>query len=160
MNKMRLSALAVTATMTGALLSAPATSAVSAEPDERVQGRQTFVLLEGAETSLVIGKGVIHAKGTDVVVSGRVDRFEFPDGNLTLRHKVKKGTTHEHFDTVTCYGTFTERGTWRITDGTGAYADARGSGTYRVSGDIVGCDEDAAPEVFFVKVNAKGTLSY
>ena len=62
----------------------------------------------------IAATGPIHAKGTDVVTGEFKDRFEFPDGNVLIKHKPKgKGT--ESFDPVTCLFTFTEKGTWKTT---------------------------------------------
>jgi hypothetical protein len=44
--------------------------------------------------------------------------------------------------------------------GTGAYADVQGNGTYRVFGQGFGCDENKTPEVFILRIVAKGPLSY
>ncbi len=104
----------------------------------------------------VLGFGPIHAKGTDHVVSDTQDVFVFPAGTLSVTHKPKK--THESSDPVTCLFTFSERGTYRITGGTGAYAGAWGHGNYRVQGTSIGCDQNAAPEVFTLTINAKGPL--
>ena len=69
------------------------------------------------DVSLVLGFGTIHAKGTNVNLSEFKERFEFPDGNVIIKHKPKAGTTHENYDPTTCYFNFTERGTWKIGQG-------------------------------------------
>lgn len=102
----------------------------------------------------VLGFGPIHAKGVDQVISDTEDVFQFPAGSLSVTHMPKK--SHESSDPVTCLFTFTERGTYRITGGTGAYAGASGHGNYRVAGTSIGCDE--TPEVFTLTINAKGPL--
>ena len=58
-------------------------------------------------------------------------------------------------------------GRWRVTRGTGDYADAAGRGRYRVVGEGIGrknaqgqCSENRPPRVFYVKIRAVGTLSY
>ena len=94
------------------------------------------------------------------MISDFKDRFKFPDGNVVIKHKPKKGSCKESFDPVTCLFTFTERGTWKTVKGTGAYADVQGSGTYRVLGQGFGCDENKPPEVFILRIVAKGPLSY
>ena len=44
--------------------------------------------------------------------------------------------------------------------GRGAYANAQGSGTYKLIGEGFGCEEDQAPDAFYVKITAKGNLTY
>ena len=88
-------------------------------------------------------------------------RFCGAEGKIRLswneiRHRATKpGTTS--VDEVTCLTTYTERGTYRVTSGTGAYEDARGHGHYRVKVVSIGCDEDA-PEVFTLEIRASGPL--
>lgn len=108
----------------------------------------------------IAATGPIHARGTDVVIDDTKDRFKFPDGNVIIKHKPQKGSSHESFDPVTCLFTFTERGTWKTIKGTGAYAQVEGNGTYRVLGQGFGCDQNGPPEVFILRIVAKGPLSY
>ena len=81
----------------------------------------------------MLGFGPIHAKGKDKVLGPRKDRFVFPNGTVLLRHK-PSAPGQDTFDEKTCYFKFVERGTWRVTDGTGAYNGASGHGRYRVRG--------------------------
>lgn len=157
---------AVGVLLLGAMLSAPATVdvAIASETTDRAAGNQTFLVISTDPTEngegTIAATGPIHAKGHDVPVNGRTDRFEFPDGNLIVKHKPKKGSGHDSFDPATCLFTFVERGTWKVGDGsTGAYANASGSGTYRVVGQGFSCD-DAQPDPISVQIKAKGNLSY
>ena len=152
-----------TALLAGALLTSPLASASESETDATAAQHQRFVLIQGdAEESggPIAATGPIHARGTDVVLGNRKDRFEFPDGNLIIKHKPKSGLTTESFDPVTCLFTFKEQGTWRAIKGTGAYTQVQGHGTYRVLGQGVGCDQDRPPEVFILRIVARGPLSY
>ena len=123
---------------------------------------QHFLLLSNdpsdTATPVIIATGPIHAKGTDTVVSDTRDTFKFPHGTLSIEHHAKKKSVKDSFDAVTCYFTHTERGTYKVTGGTRAYANARGHGHYslRVSG--VGCDQNAPPEVFILVIRASGPL--
>ena len=144
----------------GALLAMPP----SATAGDRHPGHtrvQRFLFL-GTDPSLqgtpatVVANGPIHAKGTDTVISDTEDRIAFPDGTITLTHAPKKSS--EHVDPTTCLFRFTERGTYRITGGTGAYEGAKGHGKYRVRGLGVACDENAPPEVFMIRIFAKGPI--
>jgi hypothetical protein len=149
--------------MAGALLSAPSVSASGSETARTAAQTQRFVLIQSdpeASGGPIAANGPIHARGKDVVISDFKDRFEFPDGNVVIKHKPKAGSSVESFDPVTCLFTFTERGTWKTVKGTDAYADVQGNGTYRVLGQGFGCDQKKPPEVFILRIVAKGALSY
>ena len=107
---------------------------------------------------LIIANGPIHAQGTDVVVSETRDIFKFPKGTLSIRHHAKKRSMKESFDPVTCLFKYRERGIYKVTGGTGAYAKARGHGHYSVRVSGVGCDETAAPDPFSLEIKASGPL--
>jgi hypothetical protein len=149
------------AVLAGALLSAPPARASGSETDATA-AHQRFVLIQSDPEESggpIAATGPIHARGTDVVIGDFKDRFEFPDGNLIIRHK-PKGLSNESFDPITCLFTFRERGTWKAVNGTGAYTQVQGNGTYRVLGQGVGCDQNKPPEVFILRIVAKGPLSY
>jgi hypothetical protein len=123
---------------------------------------QRFVLVQTdpeVEGGPIAANGAIHAKGKDVVLSDFKDRFEFPDGNVVIKHKPKEGTSVDRFDPVTCLFTFRERGSWKAVRGSGAYEGVSGSGTYRVLGQGFGCSENQPPGVFFLRIVARGALS-
>ena len=149
--------------LAGALMSAPPAGATDSETDDRAAQRQRFVLIQSDPQESggpIAATGPIHARGTDVVISDFKDRFKFPDGNVVIKHKPEKGSAHESFDPVTCLFTFTERGTWKTIKGTGVYSQVQGNGTYRVLGQGIGCDQNRPPEVFILRIVAKGPLSY
>jgi hypothetical protein len=134
-------------------------AAVGGGEDHHHSHLQRFLLIStdpNATDLPVLAFGPIHARGVDHVVSDTEDVFEFPDGNLSVTHTPT--TSHDYSDPVTCLSTYKERGSYEITGGTGAYADASGHGHYRVSVKAIGCDQNAAPEVFTLTINAKGPL--
>jgi hypothetical protein len=139
------------------------TLGIAAPAGASTTGTQTFLLLGNdpseSAPSIVIANGPVHARGTDVQVSNSIDRFVFPAGNLKIHHKVTAGTSQDSFDPVTCYGTHRERGTFEVTNGTGAYKAATGSGTYRLTITFVGCDPSAAPDFFSLQIHATGTMT-
>jgi hypothetical protein len=164
MTTSRTRALALFAALTGVMLGVPASSATGQSgTTAAAQGHQRFLLIstdpseQGGGT--VAGFGPIHAKGTDVVINDHRDRFKFPAGNVVIRHRAAKGSTHESHDSKTCYLRFSERGTWTAVSGTGAYAKVDGGGTYRVLGQGFGCGKQP-PEVFSLTIRARGHLSY
>jgi hypothetical protein len=108
-------------------------------------------------TSTLIATGPVHARGTDVQISNTKDKFVFPKGTLNILHKA--GHSKNAFDKVTCYGTFTETGTYKVTGGTGAYKGAHGHGNYTVKASFVGCSQTSPPDVFMLEINAFGPLA-
>ena len=163
MTRPRARALAIAAVLTGAMLSVPASSATGQSTTAAVHGHQRFLLIgtdPNEEGGIVLGFGPIHAKGKDVVINDNRDRFEFPRGNVVIRHRAAKGGSHESHDSKNCYLKFTERGTWTAVSGTGAYAKVSGGGTYRVLGQGVACEANRPPEVFSLTIRARGQLRY
>ncbi|MCW2772415.1 MAG: hypothetical protein JWN91_741, partial [Nocardioides sp.] len=139
--KARTHVLTTVVVLAGALLSVPAADAANTAVRS---GHQRFVLITtdpNNDGGPIAANGVIHAKGTDVVISDHRDRFEFPDGNVVIRHHVVKGSQHESLDPTTCLFTHRERGTWKTIRGTQAYADVSGRGTYRLVVQGFGCDQ-------------------
>jgi hypothetical protein len=151
---------AVLATVVAVLGVSTAASASAAQHSSgKHQGVEHFVLLQtdpNAAGPIAIASGPIHARGTDIVINDNNDVFKFPAGTVRVHHVAKH--SHSTFDKVTCYGTQTETGTYRISSGTGAYDDAHGHGTYSVSVHAVGCDQNAPPEIFSLVVRASGPL--
>jgi hypothetical protein len=149
-----LSLISATALVVGGL----APSAIGSTTS--TSGTEHFLILSTSETgdSAVVGTGPIHARGTDVAVTEHRDRFVFPDGVLRIHHVA---TSHrESFDPVTCLGRFSESGTYTVLDGTKAYANATGSGTYHVRGYFLGCTEGDPSNVVSVVITASGPLSF
>ena len=91
-------------------------------------------------------------------MTGEPPQRKFPDGNVLINHK-PDGPATETFDPTTCYFTFTEKGTWKTTGGSGAYTAVQGSGTYKSVVEGFGCEENEAPDVFYLKITAKGDLA-
>jgi hypothetical protein len=149
--------------LAGALLSAPSVSASGGKIDRTAAPSQKFVLIQSDPSESggpIAATGPIHARGTDVVIDDFHDRFKFPAGNVVIKHKPARSGSSESFDPVTCLFTFIEHGTWKTVNGTGAYADVQGSGTYRVLAQGFGCDENRPPKVFILRIVGKGSLSY
>jgi hypothetical protein len=108
-------------------------------------------------TSIAIATGPIHARGTDYQLTPTKDRTTFPQGSITVVHHV--GHSTDTFDPTTCAGMHTETGTYQIVDGTRAYDDARGHGTYRLTVTFVGCSQTAPPQLSQLRVDAFGPLT-
>ena len=103
----------------------------------------------------VLGFGPIHAKGVDKQVSGHKDIFTFPNGSLIIRHQRVSGSRSH--DSATCLFRFTERGTYQVARGTGAYVGAHGHGHYVVHGKFVACHR-GPPVAAMVQIRAHGPL--
>jgi hypothetical protein len=106
----------------------------------------------------ISASGPIHALGRDKVLSNTKDRFNFPKGCIVVVHKPKHNT--QSGDPGSCTFRFTETGTYIVTGGTGLYAHAKGSGTYRLNGIVIGCSQNKPPLASSVIINASGPLSY
>lgn len=105
---------------------------------------------------IVLAFGPIHAKGVDTPVNDRKDVFRFPQGSLVVRHHATAHTNRH--DPVTCLTAFSERGTYRVVRGTGAYAGAQGHGHYRVRVQFVACTQHSRPQAFSLEIRAHGPL--
>jgi hypothetical protein len=139
----------------GLVTMAAASSASGAVPTEHIVGLQNNPTKNGL--AVIIGNGPIHAHGRDVVVNGHTDKFVFPKGSITIKHR--NTSQHQHFDKVTCYGTFIQRGTYKVTGGTGAYSGASGHGKFVVRGVSFGCSQHKPPRIFQLTLHASGPLS-
>src|SRR5690242_19183241 len=156
----RVRLLALVLALTGALLSVPSAVAIGGHTTGRATGHQRFVALSNNAIKpggVVVGFGPIHAKGKDKQISGHLDRFIFPQGSVKIRHKKVGGNSH--FDKRTCYGTFSEHGTWKAVSGTGRYAKVSGGGKYRVNASFVECSQNKPPRIFQLQIHASGPLS-
>jgi len=125
-------------------------------------GTQHFLLLQTDPNSngpqALIATGPIHAAGKDVALTDTLDRFVFPRGNVRIKHTPQ--SSHDSFDPVTCLGTFTETGTYKLVSGTGAYDGVSGHGTYSLQAFFVGCSQTEPPSVFTLQIKAHGPISF
>jgi hypothetical protein len=84
------------------------------------------VILNGDFTAA----GVDQISTSDANVSA--DVFVLPGGSFKVVHTGKGGS--QTFDFKTCFYTFSQPGTYRLSGGTGVYRGISGHGTYTVSG--------------------------
>lgn len=113
------------------------------------------------DTSKVIAAGPIRGVGTFEETSDPdLVRFVFPDGSVILNAPSTEES--EDFNERTCSGSFTFSGPFEIVEGTGAYEDATGSGTFEGRGRFIGrptpdgCSEEDG--FFFLIVRVRGTV--
>ena len=81
----------------------------------------------------LIAYGVFTASGTDRENPNGTDTFFFPGGSFTVIHTPAKGTPNPTFNAKTCLSQYSEKGTFKLTGGTGRYKGISGSGTYALS---------------------------
>lgn len=137
------------------------TSAAATTPTHhhaKRSGHEHIILLQTNPdgTTYVIAMGVIHARGVDNQIDEHNDMFVFPKGTFKVHHVTTRSS--DSSDPVTCSETHTERGKYWVHDGTGAYQHISGRGTYHLIVEAVGCDPNAAPELFSLRVDASGPL--
>jgi hypothetical protein len=116
-----------------------ASAAVHAPASPRwISGFEHFNLvgasLNGNRTDIA-AYGLFNARGVDHQISRHVDVFRFRNGSFHVWHKATH--SRQHFSKVTCSGTFTERGVYRLGHGHGRYWGIRGHGTYELHGLFV-----------------------
>jgi hypothetical protein len=126
--------LAATAAVTALALPAGASPAAA----RAVSGAQHFQMMN-TSTSVnpnngpLLGWGVITAAGVDHQNANGTDTFHFPGGAFLVKHTPKKGTSHQSFNPKTCLFQISERGTFKLSGGTGKYKGISGGGTYSLS---------------------------
>jgi hypothetical protein len=117
-----------------------------------------------ASTQVGLFHGAINAGGKDVP-HAHSDRAKLPGGAITVKHPDSQSTFVPKVNAKTCYATFTIKGAFTLTHGTGRYHGITGSGTY--VGHGVGylartkkgtCDMRSEPEVETFHVVGTGTL--
>jgi hypothetical protein len=157
------SAMVLAVMLLGALVTVPSSAAQGGGGMDRgAMGRAPIERFLAISTSskpnanpVLLGFGPIHAKGVDKAVSNHKDIFRFPRGNLIVRHQ-RVARSRDH-DPKTCLFEFSERGTYKVVRGTGAYVGAHGHGHYVVNGKFVAC-KNQPPEASFFQIRARGPL--
>ncbi len=135
----RAAAIAVAGAATAAavvVLALP--SAASAATPAHVTGTENFQIMNTttnphSNTNPLIAYGLFTAAGTDVQNSASTDTFYFSNGHFHVQHAPVKASEHQTFDPRTCLFTYSERGTFRVGNGTGRYQGISGGGSYALS---------------------------
>ncbi len=115
--------------------------------------------------SPVTATGVFNGSGTETRTSRAAgksvhatDVFTFDTGTVTVKDK---GVRSLKLDKSTCTRQLSEKGVWKITSGTGAFAHAKGKGHYKATGTIQGvsgtngCDFSAPTGTITVTATGK-----
>jgi hypothetical protein len=149
----------------GAVAAAGLTSA-SASLAAGSSGFEHFQLVKTAPAnsapSSIIARGLFTAGGVDHP-GNKVDKVVFPDGTFKIAHSGGTGTPR--FNRKTCLGVFALNGTYRLSNGTGAYAGISGHGIYRLNITEVaarnsagGCSNKLPPVAFQQIIRAQGPV--
>ena len=139
--------------------------AVPAGASSAVTGTEKFQIMTTSATSgtaSVIASGVFTAGGVDQQ-GNKVDTFVFSNGSFKVAHK---GPSTAHINPKTCLVTIVGHGTFKLSGGTGAYANISGAGTYKLNILAVAaknaagkCSQKAPPTAFQQIVRASGKVS-
>lgn len=146
-----------------------------APPPVPAPGTESFVMafltVQGVDRpTTVAATGPISAVGTET----QTDRDTAGGEIVVFTWHLARGTVTAHAveqyhfvpNYRTCTAKATGTGTWTIVDGTGAYANAAGSGTFTAQGSFVGardsqgrCDPNAEPVLSAFVLRGTGTAS-
>jgi hypothetical protein len=154
----------------GALIASIATPALAyAAPSAPARavphsGSVTFVIGGATKHPIVLVHGAISAAGKDDPNHNNFDVLKFPHGSMRIVHPESQAKFVPTIDTKTCYATFTEKGKFKISHGTGSYAGIKGSGRYTAKGFAYlprtksgACNQNTEPthEIFTVQAHGK-----
>ena len=137
---------------------APHTARAAASGTEQFQIMSTSGT---SSTSSIIARGVFTAGG--VAHNGsKAGTVVFPKGTFKIAHS--KGTGTQNFNPKTCLLTVSEKGTYTLSGGTGAYAGISGHGSYQLSILAVAarsggkCAKTAPPAAYQQVIRASGPV--
>jgi hypothetical protein len=133
-----LAAMVAAAVATVVGLAVPAGASPLAAGPASVTGTQHFQMMntttsETSTTNPLIAWGLFTAPGVDQEHANNTDTFKFPGGAFLVKHVTKKGTAHQSFNPRTCLFQYSEKGTFKVSGGTGRFKGISGSGTYALS---------------------------
>jgi hypothetical protein len=129
--------LAATAAVTTLALPAGASQAGASQTAAPVvtgtQHFQAMTTSASATKMALIAYGVFTAPGTDRENVNGTDTFIFSGGSFGVKHIPAKGGTRQSFNPKTCLMQINQKGTFKLSGGTGKYKGISGSGTYTLS---------------------------
>jgi len=130
-----------------------------------VTGTEHFQIVSATisgKRSPVVIYGAFNDRGVDVTTGQTTDRFVFPGGSFRVTHK--NTSSHQHFNTRTCAGTFRQAGTYTLSHGRGKYAGISGHGHFALRGLIVnrhtahGCSRSPIAVQVIIQAQGPATL--
>ena len=105
-------------------------SPVAASAAGGAEHMQMMTTSPTATKTSLIAYGALTAAGIDKQNANGTDTLIFSGGTIGLKHTPAKGGDKQSFNNKTCLLQFTEKGTYKVTGGTGKYKGVTGSGTY------------------------------
>jgi hypothetical protein len=157
-------AAAIGAVSVAAVLSGAGLAAASGRPaGSHIEHFQSMTTSATSNRFSLIATGVFTAGGVHVPTGATTDIFKFPGGTFGLKHHAV--SSKQTLNGRTCLFTISERGTYKISGGTGKYAGISGSGTYVASIMAVfarnskgKCRSSAPPPTFQLIINGHGPV--
>jgi hypothetical protein len=141
---------------------AAARAAVTQRAVTRTEHFQDVSASLTSNKSPVAAYGAFNAGGVDTQLGHRTDLFTFPGGSFLIKHKVTR--SRQHFSKTACAGVQRQRGTYKISGGTGKYAGITGSGHFRFRVLIVarhtahGCSQPPVAVQVIIRAHGPVTL--
>jgi hypothetical protein len=131
-------AAVVAATAVTAGLALPAGASTVAAKPAGAGGTEHFQMMntstsQTTTTNPIVAWGIFTAAGTDHEYANNTDTFAFPGGTFTVKHVTTPGTAHQYVNAQACLFIYSEKGTFKLSGGTGRYWGIGGSGTYALS---------------------------
>jgi hypothetical protein len=168
----RATVLAMTgaAVAAGLVLAGPAGASPLAARPAAVSGIEHFQIMStsgSATTAVVIAYGAFINHGIDhennSSAKTSTDRFTFAGGSFKVVHTTKLQS--QLSNAKACFYSFSQKGTYKLTGGTGRYKGISGSGTFTGSDLGFGpktksgaCNENANPVIFQEVIDASGPV--
>ncbi len=110
-----------------------------------------------ANTATLQAFGPISGVGTRTQIDAHHDRFSFKNGSFIATHNASSDLQSN--DRKNCVFVETEQGRYELSQGTGAYKNVHGNGTYNYQAIGQGCSQTKPPQQFSVVLFAAGPLS-
>lgn len=128
-------------------------------------GTERFQITTANDTTSVIATGLFTDGGLDQEGNTNYDVLHLSNGDIRLTHPERLTTIDEfHINGTTCYASGTQKGTYLVSHGTGAYAGIHGHGTYNAKFHDVfsttggSCNFDAPPLATNAVITAHGPV--
>ena len=148
---------AATLTVTGLTAASAASTGVSG-----TEFTQIMTTSATSPTESIIVHGLFTDYGVDHS-GNNVDTIVLQQGSYKVAHPVTSTSTQSN--PATCFSQITEKGTFRVFDGTGKYAGISGHGTFRASVLFIAprvsgkCSQTQPPVAFQLVITASGPAS-
>lgn len=157
----RITTIAIGAITSAATLSGAGLAAANASPVR--SGTEHVELIATSPNSYAaIAYGVFTGHGVDVP-GAKVDTIKFANGSVRITHGPGKGP--QSFDPKTCLLLVSQRGSYTLGHGTGAYRGISGKGKYQITIVSIGaksggnCSQSKPPVAFQLVIRGSGTVS-